>query len=64
MTRTSVRLYERVGFTRCMDFPNNYELCIMNYELIMTRTSVRLYEGWIPQMHGFSQQLCITHYEL
>ena len=33
MTRTSVRLYERVGFTRCMDFPNNYELCITHYEL-------------------------------
>jgi len=33
MTRTSVRLYERVGFTRCMDFPNIYELCIMHYEL-------------------------------
>ena len=64
MTRTSVRLYERVGFTRCMDFPNNYALRIMNYELIMTRTSVRLYEGWIHQMRGFSQQLCITHYEL
>ena len=43
---------------------NNYELRIMNYELIMTRTSVRLYEDWIHQMRGFSQQLCITHYEL
>ena len=32
MTRTSVRLYERVGFTRCVDFPNNYELCITHYE--------------------------------
>ncbi len=30
--------------TKCVDYPNNYELCIMNYELIQTRTSVRLYE--------------------
>ena len=29
----------------------------MNYELTKTRTSVRLYEGWIHQMRGFSQQL-------
>ena len=28
-----MRLYERVGFTRCVDFPNNYALRIMNYEL-------------------------------
>ena len=28
-----------------LDFPNNYELRIMNYEFIMTLTSVRLYEG-------------------
>ena len=47
-----------------MDFPHNYELRIMNYEFIMTRTSVRLYEGWIHQQFGFSQQLRITHYEL
>ena len=33
----------------------------MHYELIMTRTSVRLYEGWIHQMRGFSQQLCIMN---
>ena len=64
MTRTSVRLYERVGFTRCVDFPNNYELCIMTYELTKTRTSVRLYEGLIHQMRGGSQQLRIMHYEL
>jgi hypothetical protein len=42
----------------------HYELCITNYELTKRRTSVRLYEGLIHQMRGFSQQLCITHYEL
>ena len=45
-------------------FPNNYELWITNYELTKTRTSVRLYEDWIHQMRGFSQQLRIMHYEL
>ena len=38
----------------------------MNYELIMTRTSVRLYDGWIHQMRGGSNNyaLRIMNYEL
>ena len=44
---------------------NNYELCIMHYELIITRTSVRLYEDWIHQMRGGSNNyaLRIMNYE-
>ena len=53
--------------TPTMDFPKNYELRIMNYELIQTRTSVRLYERtgqpnvWITPNN---YELCIMNYEL
>ena len=42
--------------------PKNYELCIMNYELIQTRTSVRLYErAFSPDVWIFPT---IMHYAL
>ena len=63
MTRTSVRLYERVGFTRCVDFTNNYELCITHYELFWASTRVRPY-GQIQFLRCISQQLWIVNYEL
>ena len=56
ITRMSVRLYERAGQPNVWITPNNYELCITNYELIQTPTSVRLYErtgqpnAWITQI--------------
>ena len=63
---TRVRSYGQINSLDV--FPDNYELCIMNYELklIKRRTSVRLYDGRIHQLHGFPNNyaLCITHYEL
>ena len=45
-----------------MDFSHNYELRIMNYELIQTRTSVRLYErAFSPDVWIFPT---IMHYAL
>ena len=63
MTRTSVRLYERDRFTRCVDFPNNYELCITHYELFWASTRVRPYRQ-IQFLRCISQQLRIMNYEL
>ena len=65
---THVRAFLRESrFTKCVDFPKNYELRITNYELIQTRTFVRLYERtgspdvWItPNNYA----LCIMNYAL
>ena len=42
-TRTSVRLYERAGQPNVWITPNNYELRIMNYELIQRLYSIYVF---------------------
>ena len=63
---TRVRPYGQIKSSD--EFPDNYELCIMNYELklIKRRTSVRLYDGRIHQLHVFpdNYELRIMNYEL